>query len=197
MPELADQLRAELADDRSVSDAELDRLWWSYFDESFATRRGREVFLRTVRYLDTGDAEGGDLDFRLGGWQVDLGKTAVQAGLVSAFLGGVLAVLGVDQVPVEVLPAVVPLVFDIRRSRLTKSQEYVLAQLTVDPAVRGGERTVDELYAAMPPEVRESVSRVDFEDFVEAFRRAGVATTDGGTVTVTTPENARFRITFQ
>jgi hypothetical protein len=99
----------------------------------------------------------------------------VQAGLVGVFLGAALAVLGVGQVPVEVLPAVVPLVFDVRRSRLTASQEYVLAQLVLQPEVQAGPLPVSELYDRLPAEVRDDLSRVDFEDFLDACRRAGGA----------------------
>lgn len=53
--------------------------------------------------------------------------------MVIVFLGGILEVMDVDHVPVEVLPAVVPLVFDICRSRLSVSAGYPQVQLVVQP----------------------------------------------------------------
>lgn len=190
------QLRQRL-DGQNASREQLDRLWWELFDESFTTRQGRDVFLSTARFLETGEAGPADLGFRLGGWEIDLGKAAVQAGLVSAFLGGVLAVMGVDQVPVEVLPAVIPLVFDIRRCRLTASQEKVLAELTVNPEVRDATLTADQLYAQLPDKTQADLSRLDFEDFIDAFRRAGVADVADDEVTVRPVEQSRLRITFR
>lgn len=193
MTGLAEDLEAFVGR-REVSAEQLDELWWSWFDDGFAARRGRDVFLDGIRCAEVPNARG-ELAFRLGGWQIDLGKTAAQVALVSGMLGGVLAVMGVPEVPVEVLPAVAPLVFDIRRSRLTKKQEYVLAELVVQPAVRQG-MSADELYERLPESTRDDLSRADFEDFLDAARRAGLSTQADEMVVLAPKDQARFRVTF-
>lgn len=181
-----------------VSREDLEQLWWRHFPESFGTRRGRDVFLEAAHYAGTGEPRPADLEFRLGGWEIDLGKTAVQAGLVTAFLGGALAVLGVDQVPVELLPTVIPLVFDIRRARLTPSQEYILAELTMHHDVRAGKLTAADLYATLPTRIRDDLSEVDFQDFLDACRRAGVADhQDDRTIALKPGTEAGFRLTIK
>lgn len=181
-----------------VSRDDLEQFWWRHFPESFNTRRGRDVFLEAVHYAETGGTRSADLEFRLGGWEIDLSKTAVQAGLVTAFLGGALTVLGADQIPVEVLPTVIPLVFDIRRARLTPGEEYVLAELTMHPDVRDGKLTAAQLYDTLPAQIRDDLSEVDFQDFLDACRRAGVADQqDDGTIALKPVTEAGFRLTIK
>ncbi|GAA1429250.1 hypothetical protein GCM10009601_44060 [Streptomyces thermospinosisporus] len=56
--------------------------------------------------------------------------------------------------------------------------------------------TASELYASLPEDVRNESSRMDFEDFLEHFHRAGVADLeDDGTVRVRSLGEARFRRT--
>lgn len=197
MPDLETALRDGCGGSDVIAADDLDRLWWGWFDDSYGGRRGRDTFLAVLRYLDTGADPDAELSFRLGGWEIDLGKTAVQAGLVSAFIGGILAVMGVDHVPVQVVPAVMPLVFDIRRSRLTASQEYVLAELVVQSDVRDGSLTAAELYGHLSAETRDAISRTEFEDFLDACRRAGVSDRDGDTIALSSADKAKFRITFR
>ena len=180
----------------TVRSEDLERLWSDLMPDTYAGRRGLDVFLQAVQAAadETADA---DLQFRPGGWQVDLRRGAVQSVIAAALIGGLLIALGATAIPAAVVTAVVPLFFDIKRVTLTPGQEYLLAELVGHKEALDGTRTPRELYDQLTDEVRGQLSYMDFADFLDTCRRAGVADTSGaGTVTVRPSDDARFRITW-
>ena len=180
----------------TVRSEDLERLWSDLMPDTYAGRRGLDVFLQAVQAAadETADA---DLQFRPGGWQVDLRRGAVQSVIAAALIGGLLIALGATAIPAAVVTAVVPLFFDIKRVALTPGQEYLLAELVGHKEALDGTRTPRELYDQLTDEVRGQLSYMDFADFLDTCRRAGLADTSGaGTVTVRPADNARFRITW-
>ena len=180
----------------TVRSEDLERLWSDLMPDTYAGRRGLDVFLQAVQAAadETADA---DLQFRPGGWQVDLRRGAVQSVIAAALIGGLLIALGATAIPAAVVTAVVPLFFDIKRVALTPGQEYLLAELVGHKEALDGTRTPRELYDQLTDEVRGQLSYMDFADFLDTCRRAGLADTSGtGTVTVRPSDDARFRITW-
>jgi hypothetical protein len=180
----------------TVRSEDLERLWSDLMPDTYAGRRGLDVFLQAVQAAadETADA---DLQFRPGGWQVDLRRGAVQSVIAAALIGGLLIALGATAIPAAVVTAVVPLFFDIKRVTLTPGQEYLLAELVGHKEALDGTRTPRELYDQLTDEVRGQLSYMDFADFLDTCRRAGLADTSGsGTVTVRPADDARFRITL-
>jgi len=180
----------------TVHSEDLERLWSDLMPDTYAGRRGLDVFLQAVQAAadETADA---DLQFRPGGWQVDLRRGAVQSVIAAALIGGLLVALGATAIPAAVVTAVVPLFFDIKRVALTPGQEYLLAELVGHKEALDGTRTPRELYDQLTDEVRGQLSYMDFADFLDTCRRAGLADTSGaGTVTVRSADDARFRITW-
>ena len=180
----------------TVRSEDLERLWSDLMPDTYAGRRGLDVFLQAVQAA-AGETADADLQFRPGGWQVDLRRGAVQSVIAAALIGGLLIALGATAIPAAVVTAVVPLFFDIKRVTLTPGQEYLLAELVGHKEALDGTRTPRELYDQLTDEVRGQLSYMDFADFLDTCRRAGVADTSGaGTVTVRPSDDARFRITW-
>jgi hypothetical protein len=180
----------------TVHSEDLERLWSDLVPDTYAGRRGLDVFLQAVQAAadETADA---DLQFRPGGWQVDLRRGAVQSVIAAALIAGLLIALGATAIPAAVVTAVVPLFFDIKRVALTPGQEYLLAELVGHKETLDGTRTPRELYDQLTDEVRAQLSFMDFADFLDTCRRAGLAdTSPTGTVTVRPTDDARFRITL-
>jgi hypothetical protein len=180
----------------TVHSEDLERLWSDLMPDTYAGRRGLDVFLQAVQAAadETADA---DLQFRPGGWQVDLRRGAVQSVIAAALIAGLLIALGATAIPAAVVTAVVPLFFDIKRVALTPGQEYLLAELVGHKEALDGTRTPRELYDQLTDEVRAQLSFMDFADFLDTCRRAGLAdTSPTGTVTVRPTDDARFRITL-
>jgi len=137
----------------TVHSEDLERLWSDLMPDTYAGRRGLDVFLQAVQAAadETADA---DLQFRPGGWQVDLRRGAVQSVIAAALIGGLLIALGATAIPAAVVTAVVPLFFDIKRVALTPGQEYLLAELVGHKEALDGTRTPRELYDQLTDEVR-------------------------------------------
>lgn len=211
MTELADALRQRsgeadqepspadtAADDTplTVSSEDLEQLWSDLMPDTYAGRRGLDIFLQAVQ-AGIGETPDADLQFRPGGWQVDLRRGAVQSVIAAALIAGFLVALGATAIPAAVVPAVVPMFFDIQRVTLTPGQQYLLAELVGHKAALDGTHTPRELYDQLTDEVRAQLSFMDFTDFLDTCRRAGLADTSAtGTVTVRPAMEARFRITL-
>jgi hypothetical protein len=133
-------------------------------------------------FLDAVGQAGGNLEMRPGGWKVNLSGSLVKLALTTALMTGVLWEAGFDQLPTYVLPAVLPLVVDVERAALSREHKTLLLQLrnaaasstgvAVQPAV---------LYNKLPQPIRDQVSPLDFEDFIQALVEAGEADDAGYT----------------
>jgi hypothetical protein len=198
---LEDYLQASLtasADPAAVTADDLAALWAQMFPgQDGATRTGLRTFQTAFRAA-VADTEGEEaLDLRSGGWVIDLRGGLVRGALATAFLAGVLAASGVTGLLPLVAPAVLPLLFDVHQVRLTRSQELVLAELQLTPEARSGGLTAEELYAKLPYQIRNQLSWLDFVDFLDQVRRAGLADPAAdGRLILRAPDNARLRITL-
>ena len=107
----------------------------------------------------------------------------------------VLAASGVAGLLPLVAPAVLPLLFDVHQMRLTRSRELVLAELQLTPEARSGGLTAEELYAKLPYQIRDQLSWLDFVDFLDQVRRAGLADPAADDrLILRAPDSARLRI---
>ena len=195
---LHDRLTASAADPTTVSADGLAAVWAQMFPfQDGAARTGLRTFQTAFR---AAVAEGGGeeaLNLRGGGWVVDLRGGLVRTALATAFIAGVLAASGVTGLPPLVAPAVLPLLFDVHQVRLKPSQELVLAELRLTPEARSGGLTAEELYALLPDQIQDQLSRLDFADFLNQVRRAGLADrTADGRLTLRTSDNARLKISI-
>lgn len=117
--------------------------------------------------------------------------------LATAFVAGVLAASGVTGLLPLVAPAVLPLLFDVHQVRLRSSEELVLAELQLTPEARSGGLTAEELYARLSYQTRNQLSWLDFVDFLDQVRHAGLAdSAAGGRLILRAPDNARLKITI-
>jgi hypothetical protein len=114
-----------------------------------------------------------------GGWKWDLGNSAVRTACAAALLAAVFASGGLATLPPLVLPAVLPLMFDLERVRLRRSEERVLEILNARPIFFDRVGTPEKLYASLPDWVRNSMSLLEFEEFLAHFVEAGRANKSG------------------
>jgi hypothetical protein len=199
---LEDYLQASLTasaeDSAAVTADDLAALWAQMFPgQDGATRTGLRTFQTAFRAA-VADTEGEEaLNLRGGGWTVDLRGGLVRTALATAFIAGVLAASGVTGLLPLVAPAVLPLLFDVHQVRLKPSEEIVLAELQLTPEARSGGLTAEQLYARLTEQTRNQLSWLDFTDFLDQVRRAGLADPAAdGRLVLRTPDNARLRITL-
>lgn len=194
---LHSSLTASAADRSAITSDDLAALWAQMFPgQDGATRTGLRTFQTAFRAAADTEVEQA-LDLRSGGWVIDLRGGLVRGALATAFLAGVLAASGVTGLLPLVAPAVLPLLFDVHQVRLTRSQELVLAELQLTPEARSGGLTAEELYAKLPYQIRDQLSWLDFVDFLDQVRRAGLADPAADDrLILRAPDNARLRITL-
>lgn len=199
---LEDYLQASLtaaaADPAAVSADDLAAVWAQMFPgQDGATRTGLRTFQTAFRAA-VADAEGEEaLNLRSGGWAIDLRGGLIRTALATAFIAGALAASGVTGLLPLVAPAVLPLLFDVRQVRLSRSQEVILAELQLTPEARSGGLTDKELYARLTEQTRNQLSWLDFVDFLDQVRRAGLAEPAAdGRLVLRAPDNARLRLSL-
>jgi len=114
-----------------------------------------------------------------GGWRWDLGNAAVRTLCAAALLAAVFASSGLATLPPLVLPAVLPLMFDLQRVRLRRSEKRVLEIINARPRFLDRIGEPAELFAALPDWVRNSMSLLEFEEFLDHVVEAGRANKSG------------------
>jgi hypothetical protein len=195
---LRGRLEAVTATPGIASADDLAALWMQLLPgHDGATRTGLRAFQTAFQAAVTADGDEAGLNIRGGGWEVDLRSGVVRTALATAFIAGLLAASGVTGLLPLVAPAVLPLLFDVRQVRLKPSQEIVLAELRLSPDARTGGLTADELYARLAPQTQRQMSRLDFADFLDQIRRAGLTDPAAdGRLVLRPPDNAKLTISL-
>ena len=161
---------------RKAGPDELARLW------AFV---GLDDPRRLDEFLDAlapGEEEG--LPLRVGHWHVDLTATAVRASVLTALVAGVLIPHGLGEFAVGFMTAILPAVVEIERLELGAGDRRLLVELRAKRDL-GSE---DELYDALPLDVKGEINRYDFADFIERLRDLGLAKgSDGGPLRLSAP----------
>ena len=167
----------ELVEALEVPD-EMDRAW---FTDSFLQPLGIEPDSRLGELCEDilleAVSDGDDaFHMRPGGWRVNLAGGAVKALLVTVVLAAALFFSGADDIPLELLPVVIPLLVDVERVRLSRRDEELLIPLRVaSDGVTGMALRHEGLYNRLDPAVREQLNYGDFVDFCERLIKAGYA----------------------
>lgn len=153
-----------------------------------------DAFLAAMEQSPTG------LEFRPGGWRVDVAATMVRTALTTSIMTAVLWLSGIDQIPAAVMTAVLPMLIVTERVRLDRRSQYLLTQLQQNVgSAQGLAVHPDVLYNKLPPDVRDQLSPLDFQDFLDTFIAAGRADdAGGGDVRLRDPHQPSWiRITFR
>ena len=157
---------------------DIDRVW---FTDSLLRPLGIEPESRLGElcedaFLDA-VSDGEDVfHMRPGGWRINLSGGATKAVLVAVLLAAALFFSGADDIPLELLPAVIPLLVDVERARLSRQDQELLIPLHIasngvtDIALRH-----EGLYNRLDPAVREQLNYGDFVAFCERLIQAGYA----------------------
>lgn len=133
-----------------------------------------------------------ELAYKPGGWTIKVSESALKTGLVGALLTGVLISSGLGGIPALVIPAIVPLLFEVEKVRLSKSEQLILAELTWQAEARA--LTAAALYALLPTPIQDELSQLDFSDFLEKCRRAGLSEESESDPLALQPPDKRFSL---
>jgi hypothetical protein len=137
------------------------------------------------------------LEVRPGGWVVNTTSSLARAAVTAAVMTAVMYAGGFNQIPAYVLPAVLPLVVDLDRVKLSRGDRKLLALLRVNAGATAGQPVdTDVLYNRLPANVRPEVSPLDFADFVDRLITAGEADDPGFDDVVLRDQPRWIRITL-
>lgn len=185
------------ADARFLGPPQVDVLAGLVVDETL-----REELVSAV--LESCDATGEDgarfrpdeLPMRVGGWRLDVSRSTVRGGLMTAIVAGALVQQGLTEMVIGVVAAVIPSILDVERVELRPGDRRLLVQLRLDPDVRSGALNEDELYDRLPAGTREVVNSFEFADFVQRLRDAGYAS-GGSTTELRDPDAPPIRFSWR
>lgn len=154
-----------------------DTLWqqWAPDPEDVLARA---AFERMLRYAAGIEDEG--LYFRPGGWVVDLPETAVRIILAAAILAAAFQIVGLEDLPREIIIATAGCLsgMDVRRIRLTQ-QEREIVDAMRDEHLEGAALSAAEVRRALPRRLRRRVSASAIADALDRLVAAGLANRSG------------------
>jgi hypothetical protein len=117
------------------------------------------------------------LHMRPGGWTVDLTDSTARFVVAAALIAACLWYVGLDQLPAILLPQVLPILFDIKKARLSRSDQRLLLHLRLAMTAEQMQYPwpPEALYGRLPDHLRSVVSQEDFEDFIRRLVHVGEA----------------------
>ena len=148
--------------------------------------------------LAAADTTAGELQMRPGGWRINVGASVVRTLLASCLVGAGLLTIGADQIPIELLPAVLPLLIDVEKVRLDRRERQLLIPLkTASAGIEGIAVNPEVLYNRFDPAVRTQLNYQDFLAFVDRLVQAGELDDAGlGDLSARTGKPAWIRLTW-
>jgi hypothetical protein len=178
----------------SAGEPEFIKAWQSILEQvGDGVHTGEMAVLEVMR--DAGALQIGALDPAWGGgWQWDMSSGAAKSVLTSALLYGVLVAAGIPTLLPIVVPTIMPLLFEIQRVRLTRSEKGIINIIGARKDALSRRGTSARLYKSLPIDVRASLGPHEFEQFIEAAINAGVASQYGEIIEVLESGENVFRL---
>ncbi|MEV0570317.1 glycosyltransferase [Dactylosporangium sp. NPDC050588] len=130
----------------------------------------RQVLLELLE-----EAVGAPLAMRVGAWEVSLPWQRMPGLVTSALLAGAVTAAGVDDVPLIVLAALVPLLFTVQSADLQPEGDTVTATLT-SPLGTPDQRSA--WWQRLPADLRHELTLQELDGLVERLERAGALRDD-------------------
>jgi hypothetical protein len=166
----------DLIDAIEVPD-EVDRDWLMAFFDSVGVSPG--TYLAEVDedlFLHASGQLSGELEMRPGGWRVKWSGQAIKTVLTTVLIGGAMFAAGMDEIPKEIVVAVLPLIVDIEKVRLSNRDKELLVRLrTSTIGLQGLALNPQVIYNRLDATTRSRLNYDDFTAFLEHLVEAGEA----------------------
>lgn len=129
-----------------------------------------QAFLQSIQDKDTVDSE---LYIKSKAWTVKLSSGILKSTIMGAILTGIFFASGYTMIPGFVLPAIIPLLFDIEKVHISAKEDFILAQLTLNKQLLNEYQNPELIYDSLPEEITDELSKYDFIEFIEKMVLAG------------------------
>lgn len=128
--------------------------------------------------LSAADDESGQLQLRPGGWVINLSSSLIKTTVAAAIVGASLATIGASQIPLALLPAVLPLLVDMKRVKLNAADRELLLPLRhATVGLEGMAVHPRLLYGRLDPSVQAQLNYYDSSATSNASSRPARSTT--------------------
>ena len=150
------------------------------------------VFLANVGYKDSDE-----LKFLNGGWTINAKAGIVKAAVGYAVMAGVFSLIGTTGgIALAILPSILPFLFEIEKIELNRKEQYILSKLHLREEVKREMHNPTQLYELLPPEIKDNLNFLDFQDFLDKIDLAGYKNTYTEKV-YRLSERAKFKLSFK
>ena len=197
MMDFIDLISSEIknSSDVTVTVDELMEFWdknMPIMPNTFIEEEAKNFFSNAFLYY-TGNIEDNEqLGFISGGWKITIGNNVLKTGLLAASLTGILYLSGFTMLSGYILPAVLPFLFDIEKIKLSKGEEYILAELKLKEELIEAELTPNQIFEQLDETIKREISLIDFIDFMDKLNLSGHASLKGNVYKIN--EAAKFKI---
>ncbi len=116
-----------------------------------------------------------DLKFLSSGWKISLSGALIKTAITTALLASAFYLLEADSIPLQLIPAIIPVLFDIERIKLSRGDKYLIGEIYAKKKLRNKFLGIEDLYKKLPNKVKKQLNKKDFYDFVEKLISVGIA----------------------
>lgn len=114
------------------------------------------------------------LQIRPGGWHIRASASLIKTALTFGLLAVGLTAIGANDVPVQLMPVVLPLLIDVEKARLNRRDQELLVPLRfATSGLEGYAVNPVVLYNRLDRDVRDQLNYDDFTSFVQRLIDAG------------------------
>lgn len=151
----------------------------------------RHAVFYTDAIRQTLSVETPELLARSGGWTFHVSRGAVQSVLTGIVMAIFFKDVGASSLSLAIIPTILPCLFQIERTHLTRKDEELVLHLYRITSLRG--KTAAELLAQLPSEIREHVNHLDLLELLDSVTKTGHAIeVSPGVFQFRHPDNPRF-----
>lgn len=131
-------------------------------------------YVEAFKIAASGDNSQTLLALNTNSWKISIKKNLVTPFLTGAILTAVFRHLGYNQLPLAILPAVLPYLLDIEKVKIEKREERLYLQIPIKK-FKNQFKSAEEWYSILPDKIKASVNLEDFRDFLDNLVVAGYA----------------------
>lgn len=141
-----------------------------------------------------------EFEMHPGGWRVNVGASLVRSILTTGVVYAGLASIHASEIPLQLVPAVLPLLIDVDRVTISRAERALLIPLRdASVGIEGLAVNPSVLYNRLDPAVRADLNERDFLEFVDHLVHAGHLDNAGNDEVKARPggKPAWIRVTFE
>ena len=168
-----------LHEENEFSHNDLSKLWDTYVQtgHSLILTEKSKVICQSAFLLYSDEIDNSaSLNLINHGWKVSVTPTVIKFAVTGAILASGLFAAGFTSIPAQVLPAILPFLFDFEKVELSRGDQFLLAKIKLVEEISDRTLSPDKIYERLPKDIQSQLSQIDFFDFLERLELTGNVT---------------------